>query len=332
MTFPNQHPLGTGFGPRTTAAEAIAGIDLAGRTAIVTGGYSGLGLETTRVLAGAGATVVVPARTPEKARAALAGLANVELAAIELTDPASIDRFAEGFLASGRPLHILVDSAGVMACPLTRDARGYEQQFSANHLGHFHLAARLWPALAAANGARVVSVSSRGHRFAAVDFDDPNFETRAYDKWQAYGQSKTANVLFAVELDRRAAAHGVRAFAIHPGAIITDLARHLTDEDLARFGVVRRSDGSLDLSGFEANWVDAKTVEQGAATSVFAATSPKLDGLGGLYLENCDVAGLASGPDMARVGVEPWAVDPESARRLWSLSERLTGVRFPAGA
>jgi len=332
MTFAAQQPIGTGFGPRTTAAEVIAGIDLSGRTALVTGGYSGLGLETTRVLSGAGATVVVPARTPEKARAALAGLPNVEQAEIELTDPASIDRFAEGFLASGRPLDILVDSAGIMASPLTRDGRGYEQQFSANHLGHFQLAARLWPALVAANGARVVSVSSRGHRFAAVDFDDPNFATRAYDKWLAYGQSKTANVLFAVELDRRAAGHAVRAFALHPGAIITDLARHLTDEDLARFGVVRRADGSLDLTGFEANWVDAKTVEQGAATSVFAATSPKLDGLGGLYLENCDVAGPASGPDMGRVGVEAWAVDPDAARRLWNLSERLTGVSFPAGA
>ncbi|MBS0386016.1 MAG: SDR family NAD(P)-dependent oxidoreductase, partial [Proteobacteria bacterium] len=203
-----QRPLPSGYGMRTEAREALGGRDLRGKVAIVTGGYSGLGLETTKALAGAGATVIVPARTPEKARAALAGIANVEQAALDLADPASIDAFANAFLRSGRKLDILINNAAIMASPLTRDARGYEAQFATNHLGHFQLTARLWPAMN--KGARVVSLSSIGHRRAPVNLEDPNFDTTPYDKWEAYGRAKSANSLFAIGLDKRAQAHGVR--------------------------------------------------------------------------------------------------------------------------
>lgn len=322
-----QFPIRSGFGATTTAVEALAGRDLSGLTAIVTGGYSGLGTETTRVLSEAGATVVVPARDAAKAGAALAGMTRVELESLDLADPASIDAFAGRFLASGRALPVLINSAGVMAAPLTRDARGHELQFTTNHLGHFRLAARLWPALRAAQGARVVSVSSAGHHFGPVDFDDPNFERRDYDKWQAYGQSKTANALFALELDRRGESHGVRAFSVHPGAILTDLVRHLDIEDFRRFGLVDEATGEVRLErrqGF-------KTVEQGAATQIWCATSPQLNGLGGVYCEDCDVAEPVSGTSEERRGVSPWAMDPEAAARLWPLSERLADIRFDVG-
>src|SRR5215472_19357139 len=216
-------PIGSGFGAASTAAEVIAGRDLTGKTAVVTGGYSGIGIETVRAFRSAGAKVVVPARDMAKAKANLADMPDVRLRIMDLLDPRSIDAFAEQFLRDKEKLHILVNNAGIMAPPLARDSRGYESQFSANHLGHFQLTARLWPALLNAHGARVVSVSSRAHQRAGMDFDDPQFQHRAYDRWEAYGQSKTANVLFAVELDRRGEASGVRAFAVHPGAVLTDL-------------------------------------------------------------------------------------------------------------
>ncbi len=323
-----QRPLPSGFTEFTTAEEACTGRSLTGTTAIVTGGYSGIGTETTRVLTAAGATVVVPARSLDKARTNLAGIPRVEIAEMDLLDPASIERFAAGFLASGRPLHILVNSAGIMACPLSRDARGYETQFAANHLGHFHLAARLWPALVRAQGARVVAVSSRGHRFGGVDFDDPNFQRRDYDKWKAYGQSKTANALFALALDQRGEASGVRAFSVHPGAIMTDLGRHLTEEDYKAFGITHLPNGEVEFSG-DSPW-RFKTVPQGAATSVWCATSAQLDGKGGVYCEDCDIAPAIDDGDLTTAGVAPWAHDPAFADRLWTLSETLTGVTFPA--
>jgi NAD(P)-dependent dehydrogenase (short-subunit alcohol dehydrogenase family) len=321
-----QKPIGSGFGFSTTAAEALGDRDLSGKVAIVTGGYAGIGLETTRVLSGAGATVVVPARSAEKARANLEGIPRVELAAIDLLDPASIDAFARGFFAGGRPLDLLIDNAGIMACPLTRDGRGNESQFSANHLGHFQLTLRLWPALIRAGGARVISLSSRGHRFSDVVFDDPNFDRRPYDKWKAYGQSKTANALFALGLDRRGRGHGVRAFSVHPGAISTDLGRHLTDDDLKAFHLIRRPDGGILPDA--TNTRQFKTVPQGAATTVWCATSRQLDGLGGVYCEDCDIAEVIPGDITLLTGMAPWACDPELAERLWSLSESFTGVRL----
>lgn len=303
-----QHPLPSGFTTQTTAREVLGDRRLDGWNVIVTGGYAGIGLETTRVLAAAGAHVIVPARTPDKARDALKGIA--ELAELDLAVPSTIDAFARAFLASGRPLHRLIANAGIMAAPLSRDARGFESHLATNHLGHFQLATRLWPALVAANGARIVAVSSRGHHRAAFDFEDPNFEHRPYDKWAAYGQSKTANVLFAVEADRRGQAEGIRAFAVHPGAIETDLMRHMTPAE--GVGAVENAKqlGAL------------KSVEQGASTSVWCATSSHLDAVGGVYCEDTDVATvIAADAPVAGTGVRPWAIDPEAARRLWDASE-----------
>ncbi|WP_454726499.1 MULTISPECIES: oxidoreductase [Cupriavidus] len=325
-----QQPIGSGFGAASTASEVIAGIDLAGKTAIVTGGYSGLGRETARVLRAAGARVIVPARDVARARAALAGI-DVEVEPMDLLDPASIDAFAARFLAGGQPLHILVNSAGIMAVPtLTRDARGYEWQFATNHLGHFQLTVRLLPALRQAQGARVVSVSSLGHRYSPVVFDDPDFERRPYDPWSAYGQSKTANILFAVALDARGRGDGIRAFSLHPGAIVdTGLGKYLTREQLVAAGV-------LDADGNPVRDPSRqlKTVAQGAATSVWCATSPRLDGMGGVYCENVDVASIMSGPPetmdmrdaMRLAGVMAYAIDPAAADRLWALSETRLGL------
>ncbi|MET8036950.1 oxidoreductase [Streptomyces sp. NPDC005345] len=323
-----QQPLHSGFGPASTAEEVAAGVDLTGRVAIVTGGYSGIGLETVRVLRAAGAEVVVPARDAARAAAALEGIDGVEVAAMDLIDPVSVDAFADGFLASGRPLHLLVASAGIMATPLTRDARGYEAQFATNHLGHFQLVSRLRPALRAAGGARVVVVSSRGHRFSPVDLDDPNFEHTPYEPFVAYGRSKSANALFAVELDRRGRADGVRAFAVHPGTIVdTGLAKHLSEDALRAAGAVEEDGTPVRDSARQ-----LKTVPQGAATTVWCATSPALEGLSGVYCENCDISPLVPEADReawlrdekAPAGVLAYAVDPEQAARLWELSERLT--------
>jgi NAD(P)-dependent dehydrogenase (short-subunit alcohol dehydrogenase family) len=307
-----QRPIGSGFGAQTTACEAIAGRRLDSALALVTGGYAGIGLETTRALAAAGATVLVAGRTPEKAQAALAGIDRVELVTLDLGDPASIDAFAERFEASGRSLHILVNNAGIMATPLARDARGFESQLATNHLGHFQLTVRLWPALLRARGARVVSLSSRGHRRSAVDFDDPNFQRRPYDKWLAYGQSKTANALFAVALDRRGEPHGVRVFSVHPGAVVTDLMRHMTADEAT--DAVERIRGVAGL----------KTAEQGAATTLWCATSAQLDGKGGVYCEDVDIATAVAADSPEPGGVRPWATDPALADRLWRLSEAWT--------
>lgn len=287
--------------------------------AIVTGGYSGLGLETTCALAEAGVHVIVPARSPAKASAALSGLDGVEQAVLDLADPASIDRFAAAFLASGRPLPMLINNAAIMACPLMRDARGFEAQFATNHLGHFQLTARLMPALRMAGKARVVSLSSIGHRRAPVNLDDPSFARGPYDKWEAYGRAKSANALFAIGLDARSHAFGVRAFAVHPGGIMTDLQRFMPEEE-------KRAMGWIDAEGRVAEGF--KSPQQGAATSVWCATSPQLEEKGGLYCEDCDVAQAVPADAPGWTGVRPWAIDPGAADGLWLLSEAMTGVRF----
>jgi len=318
-----QAPIHSGFGPTTTADEALGAADLSGKTAIVTGGYSGIGLETTRTLVRAGASVIVPARSPDKAREALASIPRTEQGRLDLLEPSSIDAFAEEFLASGRPLDLLINNAGVMALPLQRDARGYEQQFAANHLGHFQLTARLWPALRRARGARVVTLSSGAHRQAGVDFEDPNFERREYDKWKAYGQSKTANVLFTVALDQKGKEHSVRAFAVHPGRIVTDLQRFISVADLQARGF-RDENGEIPAEQRHLY----KTPQQGAATSVWCAANPALQGLGGVYCEDVDVARAVAADHQPLDGVMPWAIDKAAAERLWALSERMTDVAF----
>ncbi|PDP85641.1 oxidoreductase [Glycomyces fuscus] len=313
MTTP-QRRIGSGFGRRSTAREVLDGIDLTGRLAVVTGGYSGIGLETTRALAEAGARVVVPARRPGAAAEALDGIGGVEVDGLELSDQGDVRAFAERFLETGRTIDVLVNNAGVMARPQAVAGPGWEYQFATNHLGHFTLANLLWPALAE-GGARVVSVSSAGHHSSPIRWEDPWF-ARGYDRWLAYGQSKTANALFALHLDRLGEPFGVRAFSLHPGAILTPLQRHMTHAEMVERGWIDE-DGRLADPGF-------KTPEQGAATQVWAATSPRLAGMGGVYCEDCDVA-VPAGTDPERAGVRDHAADPAQAERLWAFSAELTG-------
>jgi NAD(P)-dependent dehydrogenase (short-subunit alcohol dehydrogenase family) len=311
------------FGADTTADKVLEGIDVQDKLVLVTGASSGLGQETTRALAAKGARVVMTARDMSKGEAVAAGIrestgnTQVEVEELELASLASVRAFAPRFLAKHPRLDVLINNAGVMACPLGRTADGFEMQFGTNHVGHFLLACLLVPALRAAAPSRIVSVSSRGHHISAVDFDDPNFERRAYHKWEAYGQSKTANVLLAVGLERRLANDGVHANALHPGAIITELGRHLQPEDI-QFLQSRAPAGST---------LQFKPIPAGAATTVYAATAPELEGRGGLYLEDCHVAQINDAPN-ALDGAKSYALDAENAERLWKLSEQLVGERM----
>jgi len=309
------------FGPESTTDQVLEGIDLTGKQILVTGASAGLGLETTRALAAHGASVTMAVRDLTKGAAAMEEVlarvpdANLDLRPLDLAELATVRRFADGFLEDHQRLDVLVANAGIMACPQGTTADGFELQLGTNHLGHFLLIMRLMPALVAARGARVVLLSSAGHRFGDVDLDDPGFEHQPYDPWVAYGRAKTANVLCAVGIDQRYRDQGVRAFAVHPGGIQTELGRHLTKDTLQV--LVDR----LAAAPTETVW---KTVPQGAATTVYAATSPDLDGQGGVYLEDCHVAELTDDPD-AREGVRAYAVDPARADALWELSERLVG-------
>ena len=313
------------LGAETTTADVLEGVDLSGRTAVVTGASSGLGTETARGLASVGTHVVMAVRDPSKGSAAMDTIrdavpdASLELGTLDLASLESVRKFAQEILANHARIDLLINNAGVMACPLERTTDGFEMQLGTNHLGHFLLTCILAPALVDAAPARVVNLSSRGHLRGDVDFDDPHFRSRAYDKWQSYGQSKTANILFTVELDRRLAASGVRAFAVHPGVIITELGRHLTADDFTNMQASGPSGG-----------MKFKPVEAGAATTVWAATSPELSGVGGVYLEDCHVgepAPAADSPD----GYAPRAVDPDTARRLWAWSEEEVGETFDLG-
>ena len=302
----------TPFGAQSTAAEVIAGIDLTGRRAIVTGGASGIGIETARALAGAGAEVTLAVRNTEAGERTAAdiigstGSKQVLVAPLDLADQASVAALVAGW---DGPLHILVNNAGIMASPLMRTPQGWEMQFATNHLGHFALATGLHRALAA-EGARIVSVSSSAHHRSPVVFDDIQFEHRAYEPWLAYGQSKTANVLFAVEASKRWAGDGITANALMPGGIRTNLQRYVSDEELDR---LRAAAGGAELK-----W---KTPEQGAATSILVATSPLLEGVGGRYFEDC--AEAETGKLGARTGVAAYALDPDAAARLWHVSADL---------
>ncbi|GAA1016224.1 oxidoreductase [Acrocarpospora pleiomorpha] len=322
-----QHPIGTGFTAASTAADVLAGIDLTGTNVIVTGGHSGLGLETTRALSDAGASVTVGSRDPDRAAVALAGIERVETSRLDLLDPMSIDAFAARYLDSGRPLHVLINNAGLPAPDgLVRDARGYESQFATNHLGHFQLALGLLPALRAAHGARVVNVSSGAQRMSDIRWDDPHFTT-GYDGHLAYAQSKTANVLFAVELDRRWAEDEIRGYAVHPGVVVgTNLNSSAGEDQLRAMGLIDESGRAIiDPSR------GRKTPQQGAGTIVFAATSPLLAGIGGVYLKDNDISPLDDDSKPVTFGTEqdirsdiaPHAIDPQSAQRLWELSEEL---------
>jgi len=308
------------FGHDTTTAEVLDGIDLRGRVALVTGGSSGLGEETARAFAEKGAEVILTARDVPKGEAvaerirASTGNARVAVEELELASLASVRTFAARFLQRHPELHILVNNAGVMACPFAHTADGFEMQIGTNHFGHFLMTNLLMPALRRGAPSRIVSVSSRGHHISPVVFDDLHFERRPYHNWLSYGQSKTANVLFAVGLEKRFAADGVHALALHPGAIMTELGRHLQPEDL-EFLRTRSRGGGMKF----------KSVPAGAATSVFAATAPELEGRGGVYLEDCHVAEVDDAED-ALAGVKSYALDPGNAERLWQVSERAVGV------
>lgn len=296
----------------------MADLDLSGVTAVVTGGYSGLGLETTRGLAAAGAQVIIPARRPSIARAALADVADCDVIPMDLADLDSVRTAAARISDSLTRLDLFMAVAGIMATPERRVGPGWESQLATNHFGHFTLACELYPLLAADDGARVVVNSSAGHTLADIRWHDPHFHT-GYDKWLAYGQAKTANTLFAVQLDALGRNDGVRAFALHPGKIITGLQRGMTLQEQIERGWVDEH-GNVIGTGF-------KTPSQGAATGLWAATSPLLDGRGGLYLEGCDVARV-SAPDqpMDDGGVREYAIDAGAAARLWDLSIAATGA------
>ncbi len=308
------------FNASSTTVEVIGDISLTGNFAVVTGASSGLGVETARALASAGARVLLLARNKDKLQQVANNLrqdnpdAQIDLEIMDLADLDSV-RLAAAVIAKNYPvINILVNNAGVMACPLGRTAQGFEMQFGTNHMGHFLLTCLLVPTLA--DDARVVSLSSGGHKFGNMDFDDPNYRQRDYEKWSAYGQSKTANALFAVGLDDRLKSRGIRVFAVHPGVIMTELSRHMVQEDYQL----------LSASLPEGQEMVFKSVEQGAATSVWAATSPELAGEGGIYLEDCQIAeASATG---ANGGVESYAVDHDAADRLWQLSENLVGQTF----
>lgn len=317
MTTPQQ-PVGSPFGHDSTAAEVLAGVDLSGQLVLMTGGYSGIGLEATRALVAAGAEVVVPARRPDAATEALAGIGEVEVDGLDLADQESIAAFSRRFLASGRDIDLMITCAAVMASPYSTVGPGWESQFGTNHLGHYALVNRLWPAIARGQG-RVVALSSSGHRRGGIVWDDVDFTARPYDKWRAYAQAKTANALFALHLDALAAGDGVHAFSVHPGGILTPLQRHLSRQEMVDFGWIDET-GAQVADGF-------KTPAQGAATQVWAATSPLLEGHGGVYCEDCDVATPAAADQTTVMsGVREWAVDPEQAARLWALSAERTGL------
>ncbi len=307
------------FGGRSTALEVIAGHNLKGHDAIVTGGASGIGIETVRALATAGARVVIATRDHTKGESVAAilrketGNDQIEFQALDLASLASVRAFVAQYLALRRELHLLINNAGIMAAPLAYTVDGFESQFGTNHIGHFTLAVGLLPALKAAGRARVVSLSSLGHRRSEVHFEDLNFRHRPYDPWMSYGQSKTANVLFAVGMTQRFGAEGINVNAVHPGGIMTGLQKHVTREEQVKMG-----------------WIDEagvgnprmKSTEQGAATSIWAAVAPELEGIGGRYLEDCSIAKPWS-DDHPMSGVKSYAIDPGNAEWLWSVSEDL---------
>lgn len=300
----------TPFDADSTAAQVIAGVDLTGKRTIVTGGASGIGVETARALASAGAEVTLAVRNVEAGERTAAeitdstGNKHVLIAPLDLADQASVAAFVASWDGA---LHILINNAGVMASPLMRTPQGWEMQFATNHLGHFALATGLHDALALAGNARIVSVSSSAHHRSPVVFEDIHFERREYEPWSAYGQSKTANVLFAVEATKQWASDGITVNALMPGGIRTNLQRYVSDEELDR---LRAAAGAAT-----ARW---KTPEQGAATSILVATSPLLDGVGGRYFEDCNEAKV--GELSARNGVAAYALDPEAAAQLWQVS------------
>jgi NAD(P)-dependent dehydrogenase (short-subunit alcohol dehydrogenase family) len=315
------------FGATSTTDEVLQGIDLSGKRVLVTGVSAGLGVETARALAAHGAQVVGAARNLSKAREATRPIreqaahgGSLQLVQLDLASLDSVRRCADDLLAAGKPLDLIIANAGVMACPKGTTVDGFETQFGTNHLGHFVLVNRIASLLR--SNSRLVNLSSAGHRYSDVDLDDPNFERSPYAEFTAYGRSKTANVLFAVEFDRRHKARGVRATAVHPGGIQTELGRHMTPEATQRLIVEINASQPKGATPF--SW---KSIPQGAATSVWAACVADAEKVGGRYCEDCHVAEVTTVPGL-RGGVQPYALDPQRAQALWMKSEELVGERF----
>ena len=318
---------GREFGFSTTTDEVLEGVDLQDRTFFITGGYSGLGKETARALAAKGAKVIIAGRDAGKLKDAAEEIGHgVETIECDLASLDSVRTCGAEARERFDRIDVLINNAGVMAAPKGQTADGFETQFGTNHLGHFALTGELMPLIEKGDKPRIVNLSSRGHHRDRVHFDDPHFENREYDKWASYGQSKTANVLFSVGLEQRFAEKGIHAYAVHPGGIVTNLGRHMTQEDMEmmrkRFGARPEEDDQSE--GRQSAY---KTIPQGAATSCYAATAPELEGKGGVYLEDVHVAEVDDAPD-ASGGVKSYALDKDGADRLWALSEKATGIRY----
>ncbi len=321
MAQTNQIPVASNFNRKSTGKEVLADMNLTGKVAIVTGGYSGIGLETTRALAEKGVKVIVPARSKQKAVDNLAEIAgSVEVASMDLSNLPSVQAFANKVLAEVDQVDFLINNAGIMACPETRIGSNWEAQFGVNHIGHFALTKALMPLLKKTPNARVICLSSTAHKISDIRWEDIQFESGDYHKWQAYGQSKTANALFANALSRRLKETGGLAFSVHPGGIFTPLQRHLPKEEMVALGWLNEdgNPSALAKQGF-------KTPEQGCATTLWAATSPLLDNQPGVYCEDCNIAAPTNlDSPMARYsGVNAHACDEESAERLWTITDAL---------
>ena len=316
MISEQQKPIDSGFGAKSEPTEVLKDIDLEGKVAMVTGGYSGIGLETTRALKEAGARVIVPARRKDVAKSALSGIVESEdILNLDLADPSSAQSFVNEFVDSGMSLDILINNAAVMACPQMPTKEGWDLQFAVNHIGHFIITKGLLPTMSS-SGSRIVTLSSTGHKLSGIQWEDVHFE-ESYDKWKAYGQSKTAASLLAVEISERMKDEGIKTYSVHPGGIFTPLQRHLEKEEMIALGWLGE-DGELS----EMAAANFKSPTQGASTSLWCATSPMLEEVSGVYCENCDVAVRQEDGPMARyIGVADWAVDTDEAAKLWDLTE-----------
>ena len=316
MISEQQKPVDSGFGAKSEPAEVLKDIDLEGKIAMVTGGYSGIGLETTRALKEAGARVIVPARRKDVAKSALSGIVESEdILNLDLADPSSAQSFVNEFVDSGMSLDILINNAAVMACPQMPTKEGWDLQFAVNHIGHFIITKGLLPTMSS-SGSRIVTLSSTGHKLSGIQWEDVHFE-ESYDKWKAYGQSKTAASLLAVEISERMKDEGIKTYSVHPGGIFTPLQRHLEKEEMIALGWLGE-DGELS----EMAAANFKSPTQGASTSLWCATSPMLEEVSGVYCENCDVAVRQEDGPMARyIGVADWAVDTDEAAKLWDITE-----------